>query len=149
MASIKLNKGFSLMGEGRQVLKITSTEYKEEFGQLKITMTNSKGQKHFENYRFINNAGETVDGAISAFSGLARAAMDSSDIEEIDPIDLVGKYVSCVIAHREYEAKDGTSKKTTEKAEGTWYEAVSDDEKFDGTEDKPKANGINLDDILA
>lgn len=148
MSKIKLGNGFTPMTEGQQILKIENAEYKEEFGKLKLTMVNAKGQKHFENYTFLNALGETVDGAIGAFSGLARAAMNDSDIEDIDPTDLVGKYVSCVIAYREYEDKEGNKKRTTCKADGTWWESVADADKFDGNATVVKPKAIDLDDLL-
>lgn len=123
---VPLTSGFSLMPEGEHVLKITEAEFKEEFGKVKLTFANAAGKKHFENYQLYDKDGNANDGAFSAFSSLARAALCDSDeeLEDIDPADLKGKYIKGLITYREYTDKDGKNKKTTQKEPGTWWEEV-------------------------
>lgn len=156
MSRIPLTGGFTMMERGEQILKITSAEYKEDFGKVKLTMQNAKGQKHFENFTLVNNNGETNDGACGAFSALAKTALRNTDADDVDVTELVGCYIKGEIDYREYENKDGVTKKATTKAEGTWWEEVSDEEiaAFEGKGEKksspaPKsANGVDLKSLL-
>lgn len=146
MARIPMTGGFTMMAEGEHILKITEAEYKEEFGKLRLTMQNKQGKRHFEQYQLFDKDGNPNDGACNAFSALARAAMRNNDMDDIDPDELVGKYLKGTISYREYEGRDGTIKKATQKAPGTWWEAVEDEEiaEFEGASadeaPKPKVN---------
>jgi len=128
MSRITLTGGFSLMPEGDYVFKIVEAEYKEDFGKIKITMENEAGKKHFENFTIVDAKGNVNDAASGAFSALAKTAMDDNTLTDIDPEELVGKYLKGLIAHREYTATDGTVKKSTTKAPGTWWEHPDESE---------------------
>lgn len=142
MSRIPLTGGFTLMPEGEAVLKIISATYKEDFGKVKLTLANAKGQKHFENFTLVDKDGNTNDGACGAFSALAKTALRNPDAEDVDVDELVGCYVKGEIAYRTYEDKDGNTKKTTTKAEGTYWEEVDDDEIADfDAEYKPSDKG--------
>ena len=147
MSRIPLTGGFTMMDEGEQILKITQAEYKEDFGKVKLTMQNAKGQKHFESFTLFDKNGEMNDGACGAFSALAKTALRNSDAEDVDVNELVGRYIKGEITYREYTNNDGVKKKATTKADGTWWEEVSDEEieSFVNAQserkDKPKTGG--------
>ena len=58
MSRIALTGGFTPMPEGVHILCITKVEYDESFGKMSITLQNAAGQKHFENFRFLDANGE-------------------------------------------------------------------------------------------
>lgn len=156
MSRIPLTGGFTMMSEGEQILKITEATYKEDFGKVKLTMANASGQKHFENFTLVNKDGDMNDGACNAFSALAKTALRDPDAEDVDVEELVGCYLKGEITYREYEDKNGVTKKATTKAEGTWWEEVSDAEiaEFKAKSDKKstksaaKSGGVDLKSIL-
>ena len=128
MSRIPLTGGYTMMPEGETVLMIKEATYKEDFGKVKLTLVNSKGQKHFENFTLVDKDGNTNDGACGAFSALAKTALRDPEAENVDVDELVGTFIKAEIAYREYEGNDGKTKKTTTKAEGTWWEEVTDAE---------------------
>lgn len=104
MAKIGLvETGWSMIPEGYDVFKVESVLYKEDFGKLEINMVTKGGQKHSERYSLTNKKGEAVEGAIKAFSFFAKTALNNFTIDEIDPNDLVGCYVSATVEHVESE----------------------------------------------
>lgn len=128
MSTINIGGVFSIMPEGEHTLKITEAVYKEDFGKVKITMKNAKGQKHFENFTLTDKDGNPNDGACAAFAMLAKTALCEPDREEVDVSELVGRYLKGQITHRTYEDTEGKTKTATTKAPGTyWEEATSAD----------------------
>lgn len=99
MATIKLTGGYSPIPEGTHVFKITDVTYKEEFGKLEIKMQTAQGKTHTERYAFTKNNGETNDGALAAFSYMAKCALNDQDVDEIDPEDLMGHYIRATVVH--------------------------------------------------
>ena len=128
MSRIALTGGFTIMPEGVHILCIKKIEYDESFGRMSITMENAEGQKHFENFRFLDSTGADNQKALSAFSALAKAAIGDNDAEEVDTDELLGCFVKAEICHREYEDKDGKTKTATQKAPNTFWETPSDEE---------------------
>lgn len=112
MAKIKLvDTGFSLIPEGDYTFKVTDVEYKEDFGKLEVHMTEQGGRKHIERYSLLKGNGELNEGAQRAFSFFAKTALNNFNVEEIDPDDLIGCYVSAEVEHVE---SDTISEKTGE-----------------------------------
>lgn len=112
MSKIKLvDTGWNMIPEGQYTLKITDVEYDSDFGKLEVKMTAQSGHTHNERYTLIRKNGEANEGAIKAFSFFAKTALNNFDIEEIDPSDLVGCYVSAEVEHVE---SDTVSEKTGE-----------------------------------
>ena len=99
MALIKLSGGFTPIPEGVHVFKITDVTYKEAFGKLEITMQTAKGKKHVERYQFTKKDGDTNDGALAAFSFMAKCALNDQDADEIDPEDLAGCFIRANVVH--------------------------------------------------
>lgn len=109
MALIKLSGGFTPIPEGVHVFRIESVEYKEAFGKLEIHMVTKSGKKHVERYGFLKENGAQNDGALAAFSFMAKCALNDPDAEEIDPEDLVGHFIRATVEHdvRESTKKEG------------------------------------------
>lgn len=128
MALIKLSGGFTPIPEGTYVFKITEVVYKEAFGKLEVTLQTAKGKRHVERYQFTKGNGEVNDGALAAFSYMAKCALDDPDAEEIDPGDLVGCYIRATVEH------DVQPSKKKEGETVTWVKLV-DKEPADGFEE--------------
>lgn len=119
MARIKLtDTGYTLIPEGVHVFKITEVEYDETFGKMTVTMQTQDGQKHFERFSLLKQNGEVNEGAIKAFSFLAKTALNNFEVDEIDEQDLVNCYISATVKHEPYdytnkngEHKSGTSER--------------------------------------
>ncbi len=104
MATIKLNKsrgGFKLIPEGWHDFKITDVSYDETFGKVEVDLFSKDGYKHTERFTLINKQGNVNEGAVNVFSYFVSTAMDDWDIEEIDPDELVGRYISGEIKYTE------------------------------------------------
>lgn len=100
MAKISLSDtGWSLIPEGTYIFKITSVEYKEDFGKLKVDMVTKDGKKHIERYGLLTKDGEVNEGANKAFSYFAKTAMNNFNLEEIDHDDLEGCYIEAEVEH--------------------------------------------------
>lgn len=107
MALIPLSKGFTMLAEGHYTFKITEVNYDEDFGDMKVTFENEEGGKHRETYNLLTKDGSPNEGALAAFSYMAKAAINDSEAESIDSDDLIGCVLEADIVHTE-----STSKKT-------------------------------------
>ena len=113
MARIPMTGGFQIMPEGEQVLKITKAEYDEEFGKAIFTLTNAKGQTCQERFSLLNNDDTPNEKALRAFSFFAKTAMNDFDLEDIDPVELVGHYIRAEVTHNKVPSiEDPTKMKT-------------------------------------
>ena len=101
MARIPMTGGFSPMDEGNQVLRIYGVQYNEVFGNLTIYLNNAKAQTMRETFRFKGKDGKPNEAAMNAFSYFAKTAMQDFEMEDVDPQDLVGKYIRCEVVHNE------------------------------------------------
>lgn len=104
MAKIALSSGFTLIPEGTQIFKITDVSYKEQFGKMEVSLETADGMKHSEKFSFLNSNGSTNEGAMAAFSMMAKAAMNDYDLTEIDHKDLVGRFFEATVTHDELES---------------------------------------------
>lgn len=139
MAKISLSGGFAPMAEGVHIFKITEATYDEDFGKITCVLTNKAGQKHWERFSLIGKDGNVNDKAASAFASFAKAALGNADADEVDVDDMVGLYIKGDIAYYEYTKKDGTTGRSTQKAQGTWWQTVSPEEiaAYEGTAPAP------------
>ena len=99
MARIPMTGGFQIMPEGEQVLKITKAEYEEDFGKAVFTLENAKGQTCLERFNLLNVDGTPNERALGAFSFFAKTAMNDFDMEDVDPVELVGHYLKAEVIH--------------------------------------------------
>ena len=147
MARIPMTGGFQIMPEGEQVLKITAAEYDEDFGKAVFTLANAKGQTCREQFSLLNQDGTPNEKSMNAFSFFAKTAMNDFDLEDIDPVELVGHYLRAEVTHRTQPNRNDPTKTVTFINLGNKSPADG----FDGvpaTAPAPKAAGLDLSALL-
>lgn len=141
MPTIKLTSGFTLIPEGTHVFKITDAQYDEEFGKLEVHMQTRKGQKHIERYTLTRDDGTINEGAYNAFSYLAKVALQNFDVDEIDPVELIGHYIECDVEHEVVENRKKPGQTST-------FIRLREKRESDGWGDAPAAaapkSGVDL-----
>ena len=113
MARISMTGGFKPIPEGEQVLKITAAEYDEDFGKAIFTLANVKGQTCRETFSLLNQDNTPNERAMNAFSIFAKNAMNDFDMEDVDPVELVGRYIRVEVIHNKVESKTEPGKMIT------------------------------------
>lgn len=144
MARIPMTGGFQTMPEGEQVLQITKAEYDEDFGKAVFTLTNAKGQTCLERFSLLNNDNTPNEKALNAFSFFAKTAMNNFDLEDIDPVELVGRYIRAEVIHNKVPSNQDPTKMKTFVNLGSKSPADG----FDGTPAAPKSTGLDLNALL-
>ena len=144
MARIPMTGGFQIMPEGEQVLKITKAEYDEDFGRAIFTLTNVKGQTCLERFNLLNQDNTPNEKALNAFSFFAKTAMNNFDLEDIDPVELVGHYIRAEIIHNKVPSNQDPTKMKTFVNLGEKSPADG----FDGVSAAPKSSGLDLNALL-
>lgn len=107
MAKIHLTEGFSIIPVGSTIFKITDAEYKEDFGKVKLTLETENGLRHYETYNVQS------DGGAKAFSFTAKCALNDFSATEVDPEELIGKFIEADVEHEEVPSKDDPNKTMT------------------------------------
>ena len=95
------------------MLKITAAEYDEDFGKAIFTLANAKGQTCREQFSLLNQDGTPNEKAMNAFSFFAKTAMNDFDLEDIDPVELVGHYLRAEVIHRTQPNRTDPTKTVT------------------------------------
>ena len=113
MARIKLSEGFTIIPEGTYVFKITKVEEDDAFGIITIHMVTPEGQTLRERFMLMDGSGNPVDGAINAFSYFAKTAMNNFKLTDIDPQELLGRYLKGTVSHSKVPNKKDPSKMNT------------------------------------
>lgn len=113
MARIPMTGGFQIMPEGEQVLKITKAEYDEDFGKAIFTLENAKGQTCQERFSLLNQDGSPNEKAMGAFSFFAKTALNDFDIEDVDPVELVGRFIKAEVIHNKVPSTKDPTKMMT------------------------------------
>jgi hypothetical protein len=145
MARIPMTGGFQVMPEGEQVLKITKAEYDEDFGKAIFTLTNDKGQTCLERFSLLNQDNTPNEKALNAFSFFAKTAMNNFDLEDIDPTELVGRYIRAEVIHNKVQSNQDPTKMKTFVNLGSKSPADG----FDGVTAEPtKSTGLDLNALL-
>ena len=145
MARIPMTGGFQTMPEGEQVLKITKAEYDEDFGKAIFTLTNAKGQTCQERFSLLNNDNTPNERALNAFSFFAKTALNNFDIEDVDPVELVGRYIRAEVIHNKVPSNQDPTKMKTFVNLGSKSPADG----FDGVAAEPvKPAGLDLSALL-
>ena len=145
MARIPMTGGFQIMPEGEQVLKITKAEYDEDFGKAIFTLVNAEGQTCREQFSLLNNDNTPNEKALNAFSFFAKTAMNDFDLEDIDPIELVGRYIRAEVIHNKVTSNQDPTKTKTFVNLGSKSPADG----FDGVPAEPtKPAGLDLNALL-
>lgn len=99
MATVQLSATFTPIPEGRHIFKIVDVAYDPEFGSMHVKMVTSKGKKHTERFKLMDQNEKPNEGAISAFSFFARTALNDFARESIDHGDLTGHYIEAEVLH--------------------------------------------------
>ena len=144
MARIPMTGGFQIMPEGEQVLKITAAEYDEDFGKATFTLTNAKGQTCQERFNLMNQDGSPNEKALNAFSFFAKNAMNDFDMEDIDPVELIGHYIKAVVIHNKVPSTKDPTKMVTFVNLGDKSPADG----FEGGSTPAKTSGLDLSALL-
>lgn len=143
MARITMIGGFQIMPEGEHILKITAAEYEEDFGKVTLTLANVKGQTLVERFSLLNQDGTPNERALNAFSFFAKNAMNDFDMEDIDPVELIGHYIKAEVIHRTQPNRNDPTKMTT-------FANLGNKSPADGFEGVPatKTTGLDLSALL-
>ena len=145
MARITMTGGFQIMPAGEQVLKITAAEYDEDFGKAVFTLTNAKGQTCQERFSLLMTDGSPNEKALGAFSFFAKTAMNDFDMEDVDPVELVGRYIRAEVIHNKVPSTKDPTKMMTFVNLGDKSPANG----FDGVPSEPtKAPALDLSALL-
>ena len=145
MARITMTGGFRPIPEGVHVLKITKAEYDEDFGKAIFTLENEQGLSCQERFSLLNNDGTANDKALTAFSFFAKTAMNDYDMEDIDPVELVGRYIRAEVTHNKVPSTTEPGKMKTFVNLGSKSPADG----FDGVAAEPtKPAGLDLSALL-
>lgn len=146
MARIPMTGGFQVMPEGEQVLRITKAEYDEDFGEATFTLANAKGQTCLERFSLLNQDNTPNEKALNAFSFFAKTAMNDFDLVDVDPAELVGRYIRAEVIHNKVPSTKDPTKTITFVNLGDKSPAYG----FDGvtTEAAPKSTGLDLNALL-
>ena len=144
MARIPMTGGFQVMPEGEQVLKITAAEYDEDFGKATFTLANAKGQTCQERFSLLNQDGSPNEKALNAFSFFAKNAMNDFDMEDIDPVELIGHYIKAEVIHNKVPSTKDPTKMMTFVNLGSKSPASG----FEGAPAPTKSSGLDLSALL-
>lgn len=146
MARIPMSAGFQRIPEGEHVLKITKVEYDEDFGKMVITLENVKGLSCQERFNLLNQDNTPNEKALNAFSFFAKTAMNDFDMEDVDPVDMVGHYIRAEVIYRQSPSRNDPNKMMT-------FVNLGDKSPADGFDDAPaapatKPSGLDLTALL-
>ena len=145
MARISMTGGYKPIPEGEQVLKITAAEYDEDFGKAIFTLANAKGQTCRETFNLLNQDNTPNERAMNAFSFFAKNAMNNFDMEDVDPAELVGRYIRVEVIHNKVPSNQDPTKMITFVNLGNKSPADG----FDGVTAEPtKPAGLDLNALL-
>ena len=144
MARIPMTGGFQIMPEGAQVLKITKAEYDEDFGKAIFTLENAKGHTCMERFSLLNQDNTPNEKALGAFSFFAKTAMNDFDLVDVDPVELVGRYIRAEVIHNKVPSTKDPTKMMTFVNLGEKSPADG----FDGVTAAPKPAGLDLSALL-
>jgi hypothetical protein len=137
--------GFQIMPEGEQVLKITAAEYDEEFGKVIFTLQNVKGLTCIERFSLLNQDNTPNEKALNAFSFFAKTAMNDFDMEDVDPVELIGHYIKAEVIHNKVPSTKDPTKMMT-------FVNLGDKSPADGFDGAPvaapKPAGLDLNALL-
>ena len=146
MARIRMTGGFQIIPEGVHVLKITDAQYDEEFGKAIFTLVNEKGASCTERFSLLNQDNTPNEKALAAFSYFAKTALNNFDIEDVDPVELVGCYIRAEVIHNKVPSSKEPGKMLTFVNLGDKAPASG----FDGAAEAPapKPSGLDLNALL-
>lgn len=145
MARITMTGGYRPIPEGEQVLKITDVKHDVDFGKVCFTLMNADNLTHRETFYLLNNDNTPNERAMNAFSFFAKNAMNDFDMEDVDPVELVGRYIRVEVIHNKVPSNQDPTKTKTFVNLGSKSPADG----FDGVPTEPtKPAGLDLNALL-
>lgn len=93
---------FAKMKAGQQILKITESEYDEDYGCVSVKMTNKEGATLYKSF-YIENDGEVNENVKRALDFFAFKALGHRN--EYEETDLVGKYIDANVIVDDYQTE--------------------------------------------
>lgn len=147
MAKIALTESsFTIIPEGTHIFNIVDVNYKEEFGKMEVKMKTAKGQTHVERFTLMKADGSVNEGAVNAFSFLAKTALQNYSVTEIDHKDIIGRYIKCTVEHDPRPSTKDPSKTVI-------FVRLGDESPADGFEEatpakKPAGGSLDLNTLL-
>ncbi len=93
---------FATMKPGQQVLKITESEYDEEYGSVSVKMTNKEGAVLYKTF-YIENDGEVNESVKRALDFFAFKALGHKN--EYEETDLIGKFIDAEVILDDYQTE--------------------------------------------
>lgn len=103
---------YKVIPEGRHMFKIVECKYEPRMGQIVVKLLTEDGLPDTETYNISTN-GVTNEKALRAFSYFARTALNDFNVDDIDPDELVGKFIDANVKHDVRPKKDDPSKNVT------------------------------------
>lgn len=114
MATIQLTSNkFTILPEGRHIFCITKVDYDADFGKLAVYLTTAQGISHRENFFLMRQDGTMNESACNAFSYFARVALNDTSRVEVDPAELIGRYIGSEVKHSVQPNKNDPTKTVT------------------------------------
>ncbi len=136
---VKLNAGYTRIPEGTHTFVVDAVEDKlSDFGKLVVTFKTEKGLTNNQTYTLYKDVKKGIlnEGAITAFSTMARAVLQDDDVDSVEPKELVGKYVQATVVWESYTKQDGSQGSSTKLknwayADGFGVKATNEDGELD------------------
>lgn len=138
MARIPLTNGFTLIPEGTYVFRIYAVEYDETFGVIVVKLVNAKGQTINERFTIKDSNDEPNEKALNAFSYFAKAALNDYGAEDVDPDELVDRYIEAEVVHSDPQPSTKDPNKTV------IFANLGDKAPADGFDEEPVARALTL-----
>ena len=113
MARIPMTSGFTLIPEGKYVLRVYAAAYDEEFGKIEVKLVNAAGMTHTERFSIKDKNDEMNEKALNAFSYFAKTVMGDYTLEDIDPAELVDHFVCAEVVHTKLPSNKDPNKTVT------------------------------------
>ncbi len=137
MARIPMTSGFTLIPEGTYIFRIYEAHYDEEFGKIEIKLVNAAGMTQTERYNIKLSDDTLNEKALNAFSYFAKNAMNDFELEDVDPADLVGRYITAEVVHSVVPSKTDANKMLT-------FANLGDKSPADGFDTEPVSKAMTL-----
>lgn len=137
MARIPMTSGFALIPEGTYVFRIYDAKYDEEFGKIEIKLVNAAGMTHTERFAIKDKNDEMNERALNAFSYFAKTAMGNFALEDIDPEELIDRYICAEVVHTNMPSNKDVNKTVT-------FANLGNKSPADGFETTPVARALTI-----
>lgn len=104
---------FKVVPEGTNIFEITNVDYKAKFNKIEISMKNQDKISCKQIYSLTKQDGSLNEGALFAFSAIAKAATNDYSERDIDPNILVGCKIIADVTHDTVPSKTDPTKTFT------------------------------------